>query len=59
MSALVLRYAAFTVNGCGGNPAGVVLDTRGLDDTDMEAIAADGGYSETAFLAARPDEPTG
>jgi PhzF family phenazine biosynthesis protein len=53
----VLRYAAFTVDGYGGNPAGVVLDARGLDDADMQAIAADVGYSETAFLVARPDEP--
>jgi PhzF family phenazine biosynthesis protein len=53
----VLRYAAFTVDGQGGNPAGVVLDARGLVGTDMQAIAADVGYSETAFLVARPDEP--
>jgi PhzF family phenazine biosynthesis protein len=53
----VLRYAAFTVGGQGGNPAGVVLDARGLAGTDMQAIAADVGYSETAFLVARPDEP--
>jgi PhzF family phenazine biosynthesis protein len=53
----VLRYAAFTVNGRGGNPAGVVLDAEGLDATDMQAIAAGVGYSETAFLVARPDEP--
>jgi PhzF family phenazine biosynthesis protein len=53
----VLRYAAFTVDGCGGNPAGVVLDARGLDAADMQAIAAGVGYSETAFLVARPDEP--
>ena len=53
----VLRYAAFTVDGQGGNPAGVVLDARGLAGTDMQAIAADVGYSETAFLVARPDEP--
>jgi len=55
----VLRYAAFTVDGCGGNPAGVVLDARGLDAADMQAIAADVGYSETAFLVGRPDEPNG
>lgn len=53
----VLRYAAFTVDGRGGNPAGVVLDARGLDGTDMQAMAAEIGYSETAFLVARPDEP--
>jgi PhzF family phenazine biosynthesis protein len=53
----VLRYAAFTVNGRGGNPAGVVLDARGLDGRDMQTITADIGYSETAFLVARPEEP--
>jgi PhzF family phenazine biosynthesis protein len=53
----VLRYAAFTMNGDGGNPAGVVLDARGLDAEQMQAIAADVGYSETAFLVKRPDDP--
>jgi PhzF family phenazine biosynthesis protein len=53
----VLRYAAFTVDGRGGNPAGVVLDARGLDAAEMQTIAADVGYSETAFLVARADEP--
>lgn len=46
----VLRYAAFTRTRDGGNPAGVVPDARGLDDARMRAIAADLGYSETAFL---------
>ena len=46
----VLRYAAFDVDGEGGNPAGVVLDARGMDDTRMQRIAAGVGYSETAFL---------
>jgi PhzF family phenazine biosynthesis protein len=46
----VLRYAAFTSDPAGGNPAGVVLDARGLDDEAMLAIAAEVGYSETAFL---------
>ncbi len=46
----VLRYAAFTEQGAGGNPAGVVLDARGLDDADRLAIAAEVGYSETAFV---------
>ncbi|RZT20217.1 PhzF family phenazine biosynthesis protein [Kribbella sp. VKM Ac-2569] len=49
----VLRYAAFTSDPAGGNPAGVVLDARGLDDATMQAIAAEVGYSETAFT----DEP--
>ncbi|GAA0807555.1 PhzF family phenazine biosynthesis protein [Spirilliplanes yamanashiensis] len=46
----VLRYAAFTTDPAGGNPAGVVLDAAGLDDAAMLAIAARVGYSETAFL---------
>ncbi len=46
----VLRYAAFTEQGAGGNPAGVVLDARGLDDSARLAIAAEVGYSETAFV---------
>lgn len=46
----VLRYTAFDVRGDGGNPAGVVLDARGLDEAAMQRIAAEVGYSETAFL---------
>ncbi|MEY9962223.1 PhzF family phenazine biosynthesis protein [Streptacidiphilus sp. MAP12-16] len=46
----VLRYAAFTTDPSGGNPAGVVLDATGLDDATMLAVAAEVGYSETAFL---------
>lgn len=46
----VLRYAAFTDDPAGGNPAGIVLDATGLDDAAMLAVAADVGYSETAFL---------
>ncbi|HEX6499790.1 MAG TPA: PhzF family phenazine biosynthesis isomerase [Micromonosporaceae bacterium] len=49
----VLRYAAFTTDPRGGNPAGVVLDATGVDDREMLRVAADVGYSETAFLAPR------
>lgn len=48
----VLRYAAFTAGGAGGNPAGVVLDAQEFSDADRLAIAADVGYSETAFVDA-------
>ncbi|SED38030.1 phenazine biosynthesis protein PhzF family [Streptomyces sp. 2112.3] len=48
----VLRYSAFTTDPAGGNPAGVVLDAASLDDARMLAIAADVGYSETAFVTA-------
>lgn len=46
----ILRYTAFSADPAGGNPAGVVLDAIGMDDAAMQAIAADLGYSETAFL---------
>jgi PhzF family phenazine biosynthesis protein len=51
----VLRYAAFTTDPAGGNPAGVVLEAGDLDAAAMQAIAADVGYSETAFLV--PSSP--
>lgn len=51
----VLRYSAFTTDPAGGNPAGVVLDASTLDDDGMLAIAADVGFSETAFITARDD----
>ncbi|HEX2412698.1 MAG TPA: PhzF family phenazine biosynthesis isomerase [Solirubrobacteraceae bacterium] len=46
----LLRYAAFTDRSTGGNPAGVVLDAAALSDRRMLEIAAELGYSETAFL---------
>jgi PhzF family phenazine biosynthesis protein len=46
-----MRYAAFTDRPEGGNPAGVVLDAEGMDDARMRAIAAEVGFSETAFLS--------
>ncbi|MBP2340607.1 PhzF family phenazine biosynthesis protein [Saccharothrix coeruleofusca] len=51
----VLRYAAFTTDPAGGNPAGVVLDATGLADEDMLSLAASVGYSETAFLLPTDD----
>ncbi|MCA1223552.1 PhzF family phenazine biosynthesis isomerase [Streptomyces sp. 8L] len=50
----VLRYTAFSSAPEGGNPAGVVLDATALDDDEMLAIAADLGYSESAFLTPAP-----
>lgn len=52
----VLRYTAFSQDPAYGNPAGVVLDASGLDDAAMLKIAADLGYSETAFLTAPPED---
>lgn len=45
----VERIAAFSRDPLGGNPAGVVLSDTPLADEVMQAIAADVGYSETAF----------
>lgn len=55
MSLEVLRYAAFTTDPAGGNPAGVVIADALPSDAEMQAVAAEVGYSETAFLAPRPD----
>lgn len=53
MAIEILRYAAFTDRPEGGNPAGIVPDARGLDDARRLVIAAELGYSETAFLEPR------
>ena len=45
------RYAAFTQNPAHGNPAGVWIGDALPDARTMIAIAADVGYSETAFVA--------
>ncbi|MFE2973686.1 PhzF family phenazine biosynthesis protein [Streptomyces sp. NPDC059258] len=52
----VLRYTAFSADPAGGNPAGVVLDAAGLDEERMLAVAAEVGYSESAFLTERTGE---
>jgi len=52
----ILRYTAFSDTPAGGNPAGIVLDATGLDESAMQAIAADVGYSETAFLTPVGDD---
>ena len=49
-----LRYAAFTKDDQGGNPAGIVLQASHLDEKQMLAIAAGIGYSETVFVTGRP-----
>ncbi|MFE6130787.1 PhzF family phenazine biosynthesis protein, partial [Streptomyces sp. NPDC056437] len=51
----VLRYTAFSEDPKGGNPAGVVLDAAGLGDAEMLSIAAELGYSESAFLTSPPE----
>ena len=49
----VLRFAAFTKDPKGGNPAGLWIGDTLPSDNEMQRIAARVGYSETAFL-----EPT-
>jgi PhzF family phenazine biosynthesis protein len=51
----ILRYAAFSDDPSGGNPAGVVLDASRLSDAEMLTIAAEVGYSETAFITERSE----
>ena len=46
----LLRLAAFTTDPAGGNPAGVWLGDALPDADQMQRIAAEVGYSETAFL---------
>ena len=46
----ILRYTAFADHPQGGNPAGIVLDAGGLDDAEMQRIAAEVDYAETAFI---------
>src|SRR5689334_3434633 len=50
-----LHYTAFTDVPEGGNPAGVVLDASDYGAERMQAVAAELGYSESAFLTARDD----
>lgn len=44
------RYDAFTTAPGRGNPAGVVIETGGLTEEQMQAIAKQAAYSETAFV---------
>lgn len=46
----VLRYAAFATSAGGGNPAGVVLDAGAMTDAEMQRVAADVDFAETAFV---------
>ncbi len=47
----LLRLAAFTSDPAGGNPAGVWIGDHLPEPSEMQRIAAEVGYSETAFLA--------
>ncbi|MBT8441553.1 MAG: PhzF family phenazine biosynthesis protein [Gammaproteobacteria bacterium] len=52
----VLRIAAFADGDRGGNPAGVLIADRHPAEDEMRRIAAEVGYSETAFAC--PDGDT-
>ena len=51
MSSTLHRYAAFTEDPSGGNPAGVWIGDTLPDAATMQRIAAEVGFSETAFVA--------
>ena len=45
----ILRIAAFSDGNAGGNPAGVAITEKHPPVEAMQRIAADVGFSETAF----------
>lgn len=51
MNESLYRLAAFSTSPVGGNPAGVWLGEALPDAATMQRIAAEVGYSETAFVA--------
>ncbi|MDZ7828694.1 MAG: PhzF family phenazine biosynthesis isomerase [Halofilum sp. (in: g-proteobacteria)] len=50
-AAVLHRYTAFTTRADGGNPAGVWIGEALPDAVEMQRVAAEVGYSETAFVA--------
>lgn len=52
------RIAAFSQGDSGGNPAGVVIQSHLPSGAEMQALARDVGYSETAFAAPDGDHWT-
>jgi PhzF family phenazine biosynthesis protein len=59
MTGTLLRLAAFTTDPSGGNPAGVWIGDALPTDAEMQRIAAEVGYSESAFLAPDGSGETG
>ncbi len=51
----ILRLAAFADGDAGGNPAGVVVTDAHPSESEMQRIAAEVGYSETAFAMPQGD----
>lgn len=52
----ILKLSAFTADGQGGNPAGVAFMDHMPPDAEMLKVAAELGYSETAFLLKQGDK---
>ncbi|MBF4567681.1 PhzF family phenazine biosynthesis protein [Plantibacter sp. VKM Ac-2880] len=46
----ILRLTAFAAEPGGGNPAGIVVDASQLSDAEMQTIATEVAYPETAFV---------
>jgi PhzF family phenazine biosynthesis protein len=51
MMVKIYKMSAFSEGNKGGNPAGVVIDTNALTENEMQTIAHQVGYSETAFVS--------
>lgn len=51
----VEHIAAFSIDGSGGNPAGVMIADKHPSANEMQRIAAKIGYPETAFLEPKDD----
>ena len=56
MDLIVYQVDSFTTRLLEGNPAGVVLNAEGLDETLMRRIAREMNKSETAFIFDEPGE---
>ncbi|MFZ5968708.1 MAG: PhzF family phenazine biosynthesis protein [Bacillota bacterium] len=56
MEKIIYQVDAFADRPFGGNPAGVVPDSRGLSEKEMQKIAREMNLSETAFVTALRDE---
>jgi len=51
----IQRLSSFCDGNTGGNPAGVVISDHHPSEHDMQSIAAEVGYSETAFVTPNED----
>ncbi len=52
----IIKIAAFSDAETGGNPDGIVLTKRMPQPSDMQRVAAEVGFSETAFAEMQHDE---